>query len=214
MFYATRRVAARPLYAISMSVFQLCRVSRRKLLKITLALLAAFLLGGLVLWLFPQQVLTVDSGPFKADVIVILGGAMGRPKRAAELFAAGEAPIVLCSGLGDCESNRRFLEQGGVPRAAIQLECESKNTSENARFTIKLLRESGAQRVIIVTSWYHSRRALNCFAHYAPDLTFYSRPSSFASSRADWKPKGVEGYIRWEYLKHLAFLFRYGVSSF
>ena len=37
----------------------------------------------------------------------------------------------------------------------------------------------GAQRVIIVTSWYHSRRALACFEHYAPDMKFYSRPSYF-----------------------------------
>lgn len=187
---------------------------RRRLI-VALALLATLLIGASVLWLFPQQVLTVDSGPGKADVIVVLGGGLTeRPKRAAELFEAGEAPLVLCSGLGDCESNRRLLEQGGVPRTAIQLECESKNTSENARFTIKLLRESGTKRVIIVTSWYHSRRALNCFEHYAPDLTFYSRPSYFANARAEWKPQGIEGYIRLEYLKNLGYWVRYGVSPF
>jgi uncharacterized SAM-binding protein YcdF (DUF218 family) len=42
-----------------------------------------------------------------------------------------------------------------------------------------LLRQMGAKRVIIVTSWYHSRRALACFEHYAPDIKFYSRPSYF-----------------------------------
>lgn len=195
-----------------MSVFQLCRGSRRKLLKIALASLATLLLGGLVLWFFPNQVLTVDSGPVNADVIVVLGGgSLERPQRAVELYQAGESPRILCSGQGDCESNQRFLVQGGVPREVVQLECDSRNTSENARFTIKWLRQLGARRVIIVTSWYHSRRAVNCFEHYAPDLTFYSRPSYFAAARADWKPLGVAGYVRSEYLKNLGYLVRYGV---
>jgi uncharacterized SAM-binding protein YcdF (DUF218 family) len=189
--------------------------SRRKILKIALALFGALVLAGLSAWLFPQQILTVDSGPVTADVMVVLGGGGGeRPGRAAELFRAGEAPRLICSGLGDCTSNKKLVEKGGVPAAVIQTECESRNTSENARFTIKLLRQQGAKRVIIVTSWYHSRRALNCFEHYAPDLTFYSRPSYFATARADWKPKGVEGYIRLEYLKNLGYWVRYGVCPF
>jgi len=186
--------------------------SRRRILKVLLALCGLLLLTAGALWFFPQQVLTVDSGPVNADVIVVLGGgSTERPQRAAELFKAGEAPVVICSGLGDCESNRRVLVQGGVPRPVIQLECDSRNTSENARLSIPLLRQLGARRVIIVTTWYHSRRALNCFEHYAPDLTFYSRPSYFAAARADWKPQGVAGYVRLEYLKNLGYLVRYGV---
>jgi uncharacterized SAM-binding protein YcdF (DUF218 family) len=189
-------------------------VKRRRLwLKISAGLLAVLVGVAALLWFFPQQVLTVDSGPVSADVIVVLGGgSTERPRRAAELFQAGEAPRVLCSGLGDCESNQRLLANAGVPRPVIQLECKSRNTSENARFTIELLRKQGVKRVIIVTSWYHSRRALNCFEHYAPDLTFYSRPSYFAAARADWKPKGIEGYVRMEYAKNLGYLFRYGVN--
>ena len=182
----------------------------RRLILLTTGMLV---LAGALLWFFPQQILTVESGPVKADVIVVLGGGFTeRPNRAAELFQAGEAPMIICSGLGDCESNRQVLEAHGVPHAAIRLEPDSKNTSENAQFTIKLLRRLGLKRVIIVTSWYHSRRALNTFEHYAPDLTFYSRPSYFATARADWKPKGIESYIRMEYLKNLGYLFRYGVS--
>jgi len=189
-------------------------MKRRRLWLKILAGSAAFVAAlALLLWLFPNQVLTVDSGPGQADVMVVLGGGVTeRPRRAAELFQSGEAPLVICSGLGDCESNQRLLVQGGVPSGAIRLECESKNTSENARFTIKLLRKLGVKKVIIVTSWYHSRRALHCFEHYAPDLTFYSRPSYFATARVDWKPQGIEHYVRTEYLKNVGYLFRYGVN--
>jgi len=186
--------------------------SHRLWLKI-LAASAGLSVGvALLLWFFPKQILTVDSGPVQAEALVVLGGGSAeRPRRAAELFQAGEASRVICSGLGDCQSNQRVLEENGVPALVIQLECESQNTSENARFTIALLRQQGAQSAIIVTTWYHSRRALNCFEHYAPDLKFYSRPSYFAAPREDWKPKGIESYIRWEYAKNLGYLFRYGV---
>ena len=189
---------------------------RRKILKILLALGAVLLLVGVWAWFLPNQVLTVDSGPVQGDVIVLLGGGNGeeRPERAAESFKAGEAPRVICSGSGDCQSNRAQLVAADVPRPVIQLECDSRNTSENARFTIPMLRKLGAKRVIIVTSWYHSRRALNCFEHYAPDLTFYSRPSYYGAPRTEWKSKGLAGYVRLEYLKNLGYWVRYGVSPF
>jgi uncharacterized SAM-binding protein YcdF (DUF218 family) len=187
----------------------------RRLLQVALTLFGLLLLTAFALWAFPQQILTVDSGPVKADVLVVLGGgSTERPRRAAELFHAGEAPQVLCSGEGDCRSNQRILINAGVPRTAIQLECDSLNTSENAQRTIALLREQGVKRVIIVTSWYHSRRALNCFERYAPEMEFYSRPSYFAVARNDWKPMGIEGYVWMEYAKNLGYIFRHGVWPF
>jgi uncharacterized SAM-binding protein YcdF (DUF218 family) len=151
---------------------------RHKILKILLALFVVLIALGMFAWFFPQQILTVDSGPVKADAIVVLGGGMTeRPERAAELFKQGEAPEILVSGKGDCVSNEKLLEKEGVTNAAIILECKSHTTRENAEFSIPLLHALGAKRVIIVTSWYHSRRALMCFEHYAPDLKFYSRPS-------------------------------------
>lgn len=173
--------------------------------------LAAILLG-LAAFFFPQQVLTVDSGPVTADVIVVLGGGLReRPERAAELFKQGEAPKILLSGAGDCASNEKLLEQAVVPSAAILLEPKSRTTRENAEFSIPLLRQMGAHRVIIVTSWYHSRRGLMCFEHYAPDIQFYSRPSYFAYPKTDWHPKGISGYVKSEYVKLLGYWVCYGV---
>ena len=153
-------------------------MKRRKILKILLALFVVLIALGVFAWFFPQRVLTVDSGPVKADAMVVLGGTgMERPERAAELFKQDEAPEILVCGEGDCASNEKLLEKEGVTNAAIILECKSRTTRENAEFSIPLLRQMGAHRVIIVTSWYHSRRALMCFEHYAPDIQFYSRPS-------------------------------------
>ena len=161
---------------------------------------------------FPQQILTVDSGAVKADVLLVLGGgAQERPIRAAELFKWGEAPLVICSGCGDASANGRCLTQAGVPVADIQFETRSRTTAENAQFTIALLRAHHVKSAIIVTSWYHSRRALACFEHYAPDIKFYSRPSYFGYPKTEWNQKGISGYVRSEYVKLLGYWLRYGV---
>jgi uncharacterized SAM-binding protein YcdF (DUF218 family) len=184
---------------------------QRRLLKVFAGLLAALMLAGLAAWMFPEEVLTVDSGPAKADVLVVVGGRPDRAGRAVELFKEGEAPQILVSGYGDTVSNEHLLERDGVPAANIVLEAKSHTTRQNAKFSIPLLRQMGAHRVIIVTSWYHSRRALVCFEHYAPDIKFYSRPSYFGYPRADWRPKGISGYIKSEYVKLLGYWVCYGI---
>ena len=186
-------------------------MKRHKILKI---LFTAFLLLALLAalaWFFPQQVLTVDRGPVKGDVLVLLGGRPDRAVRAAELFKQGEAPKVLVSGLGDDASNKRTLEQNGVTNAAIIMESKSHTTRENAEFSIAILRKMGAKRVILVTSWYHSRRALATFEHYAPDIQFYSRPSYVDYPRSDWHSSGASHYIKSEYVKLLGYWVCYGV---
>ncbi len=195
-------------------------ISRRTLLKIlSVAAGLLALLAGLAAaaWLYPRQVLTVESGPVTADVLVVLGGgSQARPQRAAELFHAGAAPKIIVSGAGDDLSNQRVLEEQGVPAAAIVRESRSRSTYENAQFSIPLLRELGAKKVILVTSWYHSRRALKTFEHLAPDLTFYSRPTYLDD--AGRVPRNVrqeeQRYLRLEYPKLLGYWLRYGVWPF
>jgi len=174
-------------------------------------LVLAVILLGLIAFFFPQQVLTVDSGPATADAMVVLGGTPDRAVRSAELFKQGEAPKILVSGNGNDLSNKKLLERNGVTNAAIILEDKSRTTRENAEFSIPLLRQMGAHHVIIVTSWYHSRRALACFEHYAPDITFYSRPSYYGYLRTEWRSKGIRASVKSEYVKLLGYWVCYGV---
>jgi uncharacterized SAM-binding protein YcdF (DUF218 family) len=184
----------------------------RKIVKRTLfGLGALLLLLAVAAWIFPRWFLTVDSGPMNADVIVLLGGGShDRYERAVKLFKDRAAPRIIVSGYGDCEINRHLLIQAGVPAKAIRLENQSRTTQENVQFTIRLLREQKAKRVIIVTSWYHSRRALACFEHYAPEMNFYSRPTDFAAG-----PSHRTGSrARLEYVKLLVYWMYYGVCPF
>lgn len=172
-------------------------------------------LAAVIAFFYPEKFLCVDSGRVSADVIVLLGGGSHeRPERAAELFKVQAASRIIISGEGDDEINRQLLIQAGVPAGAIQLEGKSRTTRENAEFTVKLLRAEKVRRVIIVTSWYHSRRALKCFEHFAPEIKFYSRPSYFAFAREDWTRLGISKRMRLEFLKLPGYWIRYGVNPF
>ena len=176
-----------------------------------LLLLAASLL---CIHINSPQYLTIDSGPVKADVMVVLGGEVDRAARAAELFKSGEAPQVLVSGTGDWAINRKFLLQHEVPSNRILTEDKSSTTRDNARFSVPILRKMGAKRVIIVTSWYHSRRALACFRHEATDIQFFSRPSYVWYPGKGTPSKYVEAAQRVEVAKLFGYALRYGIWAF
>lgn len=123
-----------------------------------------------------------------AQAIVVLGGAIGtattqRPYpvltdfsnrlwHAARLFRAGKAPLMVLSGGSDpavaltseAEAMRLFLLELGIPPGAMLIEGQSGTTRENARYAAELLRAHQVQRVLLVTSGFHMRRATLLFA--------------------------------------------------
>jgi uncharacterized SAM-binding protein YcdF (DUF218 family) len=178
-------------------------------------LILILVISGVTVLLFSQELLTIDTGNQKADVLLVLGGGFNeRPERAAELFKEGVAPRVLVSGFGDCKQSVQLLEKTGVPADVITEEGNSRNTLENAKFSIPLLRHMGAHEVVIVTSWYHTRRAMACFEHFAPEIKFYSRPSYVGYQRQEWISRGILQHSLSECLKLLGYWVCYGVSPF
>src|ERR1700722_16580554 len=106
---------------------------RKWILRIAGGLSVATLLLAVPAFFLPQKFLCVDSGPVKADVIVVLGGGSHeRPERAAEIFKEHAAPRIIVSGFGVDEISRRILIEAGIPANAIQAEPKSRTTKENA----------------------------------------------------------------------------------
>ena len=123
--------------------------------------LAASLLGAVLIWRAGAW-LYADVPLEHADVIVVLGGESGqRVVGAAELYHRGVAPRVFVTGSGDGGLIARRLEMAGVPGVAF--EAESRSTYENAVMTRKALEASAPRSVMLVTSWYHTGRALAVF---------------------------------------------------
>jgi uncharacterized SAM-binding protein YcdF (DUF218 family) len=156
---------------------------------------------------FAGPLLCVRSPLAGADAIVVLGGEpFVRVKAAAPLITNGYAHTVILSGHGDCDDNLRSLHQLGVRTNGVLLECESRSTHQNALYTVKLLRDRKCKSAIIVTSWFHSRRALNCFRKYAPEIQFISAPAPRTNSF-----RYERGYIGTEYIKLVYYAIRWRV---
>jgi len=175
------------------------------------------LLLGLVAYYYPEKFLTVDSGPVQADVVILLGGGSQKHERAlkaAQLYKEHAAAGIIVTGQGDDQINRQMLLANGVPDSAIQVEGKSTTTCENAKFTGKLLKAEHIRSAIIVTTWYHARRAEKTFEHFVPGVRFYSRPSYFEFDRQDWTKNGLNRHMRMEFLKLPGYWIRYGVNPF
>ena len=173
------------------------------------------LLVGAVAWFYPEKFLTVDSGPVRADVLIVIGGGQHeRPLQAAKLFKQHVAARVIVTGAGDDQINRRLLIAHGVPARAIEIENQSTTTRENAEFTGRLLRAEKIHSAILVTSWYHARRAQKTFEHFVPEVKFYSRPAYFGFDRGDWAKCHINRRMRLEFLKLPGYWLWYGVNPF
>ena len=126
----------------------------------------------------------------KADVAILLGGAIGQPLpprvtpdlspaadrvlHAARLYRAGKVGRILVAAgnipwvssvKSEAELIRDLLEEWGVPEAAIQIAGTSRNTYENALEVKALRQRSDFSSALLVTSAAHMPRALATFRH-------------------------------------------------
>jgi uncharacterized SAM-binding protein YcdF (DUF218 family) len=142
--------------------------------------------------------MSVDETPV-ADAIVILGGAVrmvdsakdvialsdgsDRLFHALRLFKAGKAPVLIASGgsrpgtASEAEVMATVLSELGVPRDAILLEPGSRNTYQNAVNTQAILEAQDIDRVLLVTSAFHMRRAVATFR--ALDVEVVPAPTDY-----------------------------------
>jgi uncharacterized SAM-binding protein YcdF (DUF218 family) len=161
-----------------------------------------------------EPLLAVHTGIAPADAIVVLGGnGPARTAKAAALYRAGAAPVVLLTGDGDCLDMRHLLESGGVPRAAILIECRSGTTWENALFSVPMLEQRNVGRALIVTDWFHTRRALACFRTLGPGIAWMTAPVERVRGWAELALSSEGPRIAREPLKLAWYVLRYGIGA-
>ncbi len=125
-----------------------------------------------------------------ADAIVAISGG-NTPVRTAEairLYKAGWSDTLIFSGAAadtsgpsNAEVMRRQAIEEGVPANDIIIESDSQTTKQNAERTKELLvtaNGASVNRVILVTSPYHQRRASLEFGALAGDgITIINHPT-------------------------------------
>lgn len=128
------------------------------------------------------------SAPAKAegDVIVVLGGGArggGEVYSASERLSPGTLervdvayklhkdtglPLLLSagapfSGRSEASLAREYLLELGVPAAMMIAEEASRDTKENAKYSLEICRERGYKRIILLTSAFHMPRSAYLF---------------------------------------------------
>jgi hypothetical protein len=101
----------------------------------------------------------------------------------ADRYQRGLAPLIIVTGgvnrhngIVEGQAFRQFLLDRGVPDAAIRVEDQSANTSQNVEYALPFLREalSAGLRIAAISKWYH-RRAVHLLKTYIRDVgPFYA----------------------------------------
>ena len=134
--------------------------------------------------------LGVTEAPRAADAVFAFGGPLlAIPEKAAELYAAGLAPLVLVAGKTGTHDDSGWqepsavvfaahLRERGVPDAAIVVAPESTNTLEDVLLGMPLLlaRTGRLESLIAVSRPIHQRRALATVRRAYPAYAYVSCP--------------------------------------
>lgn len=132
--------------------------------------------------------LIVDA-PRPSDVILVLAGETDRrPQRALQLLAQGYGRRIVLDvpakaklyEFTQVDLARKYIQD--LPQEALLSICaiDGLSTKEESKDAEKCLQREGAKRVLIVTSDFHTRRALEVFRREIP-----GREYSVAASRND-----------------------------
>jgi len=121
---------------------------------------------GVGFYLSPQDALS------NSDAIVVVSGGetSQRVAEGVKLYKADWAEVLIMSGAArdSLDSNaaamKRMAVNSGVPKETIITEEKSMNTFENAAYVREIIEQNKFNRLILVTSPYHQRRAALVFA--------------------------------------------------
>ena len=149
----------------------------RRILLLAILILAAW---SLVAWIAAKALMVSAELPH-ADAMVVLSGSslyQERTERAAQLFHEGRAPKIVLTNdnqpagwSNELQRNPLFIEReaeelrrAGVPDDEIEMLPQTVSSTHDEALLLREYAEAhGLHSLLIVTSAYHSRRALWTF---------------------------------------------------
>lgn len=201
----------------------------RRIFKVLLLLLVAWF----VAWI-AARALIVDADIPKADAIVVLSGSstyVERTHKAAELYNQGRAPLVILTddntrgGWSSAQQrNPYFVERAheelvkqGVPPAQIRVAPGlASGTSEEAVVIKDYAVAQGLHSLLVVTSAYHSRRALRTlrktFAATGTTVGMVTAPTGWQTPAPAFWWLHLEGWrsVAGEWVKLIYYFVKFG----
>lgn len=152
--------------------------------------------------------LFLQDEPIQVDVALVFGSheeplSQARARHAASLYQNGFAPLIVLTGgattseaLPEAVFMAGILADCGVPKSAMLLEGESRNTIENIRNSLQLLDRKGLLvapcKVLLVSCPWHMRRIVEIARRLFPlGTTLISVPHSACCTAGNWSESAV-----------------------
>lgn len=169
----------------------------------------------------------VPSTAANADAIVVMsGGGTERLCHGFELYKRGFAPELWCTGDKPLEQRTDFMDpeivlylaaQRGIPKEKIFF-LPSTSTYEDGQSITALVKAKRIKSILLVTSWYHTRRAMNVIKHSIADtnISVYMSSSTNLFFTPDNWWRNDEGLVAVnnEIIKTALYWQRYGITPF
>lgn len=185
---------------------------RRRIVVLAVVLAAAVWFGRDRILTAMGAYLVNASPPEKADIAVVLAGDIRghRILTAGELVKNGYAPVALISGPNriygqhECDLEIAFAVKKGYPQAYFApFPDDVWNTGEEVAAIMVELRRRHVHKVLLVTSNYHTRRAVKMFRKAAAgEITAVAvaAPDDFFTPDGWWKNReGQKTFLsEWE----------------
>jgi uncharacterized SAM-binding protein YcdF (DUF218 family) len=172
-------------------------------------ILMAALIIGISFYLQPNDFIGCQETPLaettqceSVDAIVVVSGGdtNARTDEGIKLFKSGWADALVLSGAAQDKSGpsnaaamRARAQAAGVPFSAIYIDEYSETTEQNAENTQSIFSRNGFEKVILVTSGYHQRRANLEFEKRANTVQILNHPLLFDQDWSLWwwlSPRG------------------------
>jgi uncharacterized SAM-binding protein YcdF (DUF218 family) len=175
-----------------------------------LFIIAVLVIVAILLFRHAGSFLVVNN-PEHADLIVVLGGGNNdlRYWNGVRLMQEGYAPRLILDvfskgetfGNWDVDLARDFVNRTS-PGKAVVCPLGDNSTYEEARYLAQCLEGSNAKSILVVTSEYHTRRALSILQNRLPQyhLYTYAAPDPYFFGQRWWQTRewAKTTYAEWQ----------------
>jgi uncharacterized SAM-binding protein YcdF (DUF218 family) len=196
-------------------------ISRRtRLLKLLGLLVVTVLLLGMtgniwLPWIGHWLAMPATSEPHRVEAIFVHGSNPDRTLYGIELYHRGLAPVLWHTGYASGQADvTRLALQEHVPSQAFHYLITTSTWSDGEQIAAAI-KAGKLHDVLIVTDWWHSRRALCAteqqLGGYSVSIDFEPIPSP-AGPDEWWDNATVRRNVVWELVKLGYYALRYGMT--
>ncbi|MCB1179097.1 MAG: YdcF family protein [Leptospiraceae bacterium] len=137
-------------------------------------------LGGMInpLTAYPEKPELLSSADRLTDAVILFN-----QKKAGKILFTGGSGVLFQQDVEEASNAKKIMVDLGVPEESILIENKSRNTYENARYSLEILKQNKLESVILITSAFHMKRSLGVFKKQG--IKVFAFPTDYKSLKPE-----------------------------